>query len=228
MYIKKQKELKTFLPTFIYLFADLTSEYCRSASYSVAPPQSCQNCEGILFCPVITILWLRLWSQALWSQALWSQSAECNSSFYVQSRRHPIITVIIGFPSIRGGRCHKKVSKISSMTYIWFHGAYCHLTDVTMCYQVTKWHFFSQSCDNLDMTRDFHPSLAKLSPQSLLKHPWTIKKRKGPQYLRKALFLPLFFFFADERGCVVAIGLVLLEPVWPFLGATSLDSFDIK
>ena len=90
MYIKKQKELKTFLPTFIYLFADLTSEYCRSASYLVAPPQSChsQNCEGILFGPVITILWL--W---LWSQALWSQSAECNSSFYVQSRRHPIITL---------------------------------------------------------------------------------------------------------------------------------------
>jgi len=67
---------------------------------------------------------------------------------------------------------------------------------------------FSQSCDNLDMTRDFHPSLAKLSPQSLLKHPWT-KKGKAPNILEKPYFCPLFFF-ADERGCVVAIGLVLL------------------
>ena len=146
---------------------------------------------------MITILWLRLWSQALWSQ-----SAECNSSFYVQSRRHPIITVIIGFPSIRdSGRCHKKVSKISSMTYIWFHGAHCHLTDVTMCYQVTKWHVYSQSCDNLDMTRDFHPSLAKLSPQSLLKHPWTIKKGKAPDILEKPYFCPLFYFCWWERMC---------------------------
>ena len=46
-------------------------------------------------------------------------------------------TVIIGFPSIRGGRCHKKVSKISSMTYIWFHGAYCHSWQMWQC--AIKW-----------------------------------------------------------------------------------------
>ena len=198
MYIKKQKELKTFLPTFIYLFADLTSEYCRSASYSVAPPQSChsQNCEGILSCDhnpvfVIVITGIVITIRRMQFKLLCSVSPA--------SHYH---TVIIGFPSIRdSGRCHKKVSKISSMTYIWFHGAHCHLTDVTMCYQVTKWHVFSQRCDNLDMTRDFHPSLAKLSPQSLLKHPWTIKKGKAPNILEKPYFCPLFYFCWWERMC---------------------------
>ena len=86
MYIKKQKELKTFLPTFIISFCRFN---IRILSFGQLLSYASTICEGILsFGPVITILWL--W---LWSQALWSQSAECNSSFYVQSRRHPIITL---------------------------------------------------------------------------------------------------------------------------------------
>ena len=179
MYIKKQKELKTFLPTFIISFCRFN---IRILSF------------GQFFSCASTILsFSELWRHFVWS-------CDHNPVFVILITGCIVITirrmqfkllcsvspashyhtVIIGFPSIRGGRCHKKVSKISSMTYIWFHGAYCHLTDVTMCYQVTKWHVFSQSCDNLDMTRDFHPSLAKLSPQSLLKHPWTKKKERPP------------------------------------------------
>ena len=197
MYIKKQKELKTFLPTFIISF-------CRF------------NIRILSFGQFLSYASTILSFSELWRHfVLWSQSCDCDCDHRhcdhnPQNAIQAFMFSLAGIPlSLWSSAFHQLevagVTKRCQKSVQWhIFDSTEHIVTWQMWQCAIKWQsdiFFSQSCDNLDMTRDFHPSLAKLSPQSLLKHPWTIKKGKAPNILEKPYFCPLFYFCWWERMC---------------------------